>query len=129
MRIPYGESAATRRLPGLLGHRVLDGDLVVLLGRDLVEDVADHRPRDRPHDPLPDLLDRLADVRDRGSPAFFGSIRHMTLTSMWTLFPSFVLNVMSSGIGRSPSFGLAFIRRFCWATERVVQELTTGRTM
>ncbi len=62
-------------------------------------------------------------------PAFFGSIRHMTLTSMWTLLPSFVLNVMSSGIGRSPSFGFAFMRRFCWATESVVQELTTGRTM
>ena len=39
-------------------------------------------------------------------PAFFGSIRHITLTSMWTLLPSFVLKVMSSGIGRSPSRGV-----------------------
>jgi hypothetical protein len=62
-------------------------------------------------------------------PAFFGSIRHMTFTSMWTLFPSFVLNVMSSGIGRSPSAGLEFIRRFCCAMESVVQELTNGRTV
>ena len=47
---------------------------------------------------------------------------------MWTLLPSFVLKVMSSGTGRSPSSGLAFIRRFCWEMGSVVQELTTGRT-
>ena len=56
-----------------------------------------------------------------------GSMRHIRFTSMWTLFPSLVLKVMSSGTGRSPSAVLAFMSRFCWAMGRVVQWLTTGR--
>ncbi|MCK6685655.1 MAG: hypothetical protein L6R30_24920 [Thermoanaerobaculia bacterium] len=45
------------------------------------------------------------------------------------LFPSFVLNVMSSGTARSPSAGLAFIIRFCCEVGSVVQALMKGRTM
>ena len=70
----------------------------------------------------------LADVEDQVGARFFGLIRHMRLTSMWTLFPSFVLKVISSGTGRSPSSGLAFISRFCWEMGSVVQRLTNGMT-
>jgi len=59
-------------------------------------------------------------------PAFCGSMRHITFTSIQTLLPSLVLKVMSSGTGRSISFTLAFIIRFCCEMGRVCQEFTTG---
>jgi hypothetical protein len=39
-----------------------------------------------------------------------------------------VLKVTSSGTGRSPSFGLAFMVRFCWLIGSVAQALTKGIT-
>ncbi len=76
--------------------------MVVLLAGDLVEDVADDGARDGADETLLDLDDGLAALGDDPA-AFLGSTRHITLTSMWTLLPSLVLNVMSSGTGRSPS--------------------------
>jgi hypothetical protein len=43
------------------------------------------------------------------------------------LLPSFVLNVTSSGTGRSPSLAFAFMARFCCEMGSVFQALTMGR--